>query len=181
MTAPVVELRVLDADGFSDWVDDAVDVYATALKRPKIVIPSRRVSTREHLAEPGFRAVVAVQAERLIGFAYGFHDQPGQWWHDIVVQSLDQELVQRWMSEAFQVTELHVLPLHQRQGLGRQLLTSLLTDTGRSTAVLSAFDDETPARQLYRRSGFIDLMERLRFPGNVEVYAVMAADLPLSS
>ena len=174
-----VELEVVDAAGFAAWVDPAVDIYAAALHRPADVIPSRRISTREHLDEPGFRAVLARAEGELVGFGYGYDELPGQWWHEIVVDALNDDVVARWLSDAFQVTELHVLPAHQGHGIGRQVLQLLLADVGRRTAVLSAFDEPTPARALYRSLGFVDLLTGLRFPGNIELYAVMAAELPL--
>jgi GNAT superfamily N-acetyltransferase len=172
-------LEVVDAAGFAPWVDVAVDIYLSALDRPLEVAASRRASTREHLSEPGFRAVLAWEGELLVGFGYGYDDLPGQWWHDIVVESLAAGLAKRWMSRAFQVTEVHVRPAHQRRGLGRRIVSSLLEGVERPTAVLSAFDQPTPARDLYLSMGFTDVVTGLRFPGNVEIYTVMAADLPL--
>jgi GNAT superfamily N-acetyltransferase len=148
-------LELVGAPGFEPWVDAAVDIYLTALDRPREIAASRRASTREHLSEPGFRAVLVWEDEALVGFGYGYDDLPGQWWHDIV------------------------LPGYQRRGLGRRIVSSLLDGVSRPTAVLSAFDQPTPARELYRSMGFVDVITGLRFPGNVEIYTVMAADLPL--
>jgi ribosomal protein S18 acetylase RimI-like enzyme len=172
-------LELVGAPGFEPWVDAAVDIYLTALDRPPEIAPSRRASTREHLSEPGFRAVLVWEDEALVGFGYGYDDLPGQWWHDIVLAALTPELAKRWMARAFQVTEVHVLPGYQRRGLGRRIVSSLLDGVSRPTAVLSAFDQPTPARELYRSMGFVDVITGLRFPGNVEIYTVMAADLPL--
>jgi ribosomal protein S18 acetylase RimI-like enzyme len=172
-------LEVVDAAGFAPFVDRAVDVYTVALDRPPEVIPSRRASTREHLSEPHFRAVLAFDAGELIGFGYGYDDLPGQWWHDIVAPELAPADAAKWLSRAYQVTEVHVLPEHQGQGIGRRIVQQLLDGVPRATAVLSAFDQETPARALYRSLGFVDVVTGLRFPGNVELYAVMAVELPL--
>jgi ribosomal protein S18 acetylase RimI-like enzyme len=172
--------QLVDAAGFAPHVDAAVDIYMAALGRPPEVLASRRASTRDHLSETGFRAVLVWSGADLVGFGYGYDDLPGQWWHDLVVDALTDEVTARWMSAAFQVTEVHVLPSHQRRGLGRQLMGELLGGLPHETAVLSAFDEPTPARRLYQSLGFVDLITGLRFPGNVELYAVMAADLPLA-
>lgn len=169
----------LDAAGFAPYVDAAVDIYVTALQRPVEVTTARRVSTREHLGEPGFRSVVALDDEALVGFAYGYHDLPGQWWHDVVVEALPLELGVRWLAHAFQVTEIHLLPAHQGHGTGRRLLHELVRGVDRDTVVLSAYDEPTRALALYRSLGFTALLSRFRFPGNVELYQVLARDLPL--
>jgi hypothetical protein len=39
--------------------------------------------------------------------------------------------------------------------------------------VLSTHDRESPARNLYRSVGFIDLLSGFVFPGSSEVYVVM--------
>lgn len=168
-----------DAAGFAPWVEAAVDIYVTALGRPVEVTAPRRVSTREHLAEPGFRAVIVLDGAELVGFAYGYHDVPGQWWHDVVVEALPLGVGLRWLARAFQVTEIHLLSSHQGQGTGRRLLHELVHAVDRDTVVLSAYDEPTRALALYRSLGFTPLLTRFRFPGNVELYQVLARDLPL--
>lgn len=174
-----LQLEVVDAVGFAPWVDAAVDIYVTALERPTAVTRPRRASTREHLSEPGFRAVLVKDGARLVGFAYGYHDLPGQWWHDVVVEALPLEGGLPWLARAFQVTEIHLLPSHQGRGTGALLLRALLRDVDRDTAVLSAYDQPTRALSLYRRLGFSPLLTQFRFPGNVELYQVLARELPL--
>lgn len=174
-----LQLEVVDADGFAPWVDAAVDIYVTALDRPPEVTRSRRASTREHLSEPGFRAVLATEGAELVGFAYGYHDLPGQWWHDVVAEALPRETGLRWLARAFQVTEIHLLPSHQGVGTGALLLRELLAGVDRDTVVLSAYDQPTRALALYRRLGFGPLLTQFRFPGNVELYQVLARELPL--
>lgn len=174
-----LHIEVVDAASFDAWVDAAVDIYVSALKRPTGVTLARRASTREHLSEPGFRAVLVKDAARLVGFAYGYHDLPGQWWHDVVVEALPLEAGLRWLTRAFQVTEIHLLPSHQGRGTGVVLLRELLREVDRDTVVLSAYDEPTRALSLYRSLGFKPLLTQFRFPGNVELYQVLARDLPL--
>lgn len=173
------EIEVVDAAGFAPWVDAAVDIYVTALARPVEVTRARRSSTRGHLSEPGFRAVLVRERAELVGFAYGHHDLPGQWWHDVVVEALPLETGLRWLARAFQLTEIHLLPHHQGQGTGELLLRALLRGVDRDTVVLSAYDEPTRALALYRRLGFTPLLSRFRFPANAELYQVLARDLPL--
>lgn len=60
-----------------------------------------------------------------------------------------------WM---FQVTDMAVLPAHQRQGLGDAILTRLLqeiTDRAPARPYVSLMADP-PGRRLYARHGFIE-------------------------
>jgi ribosomal protein S18 acetylase RimI-like enzyme len=174
----VTQLVVLDADGFRPHVDPSVEVYVAAMAKPRNLVPARRAITGRHLTYDGLRAVVALTDEGLIGFAYGYDGQPGQWWHDSVADGLDDAQRKKWLNRAFELAELHVLPAWQGKGIGRQLL-QIVGDVDRSTMVLSAIDDETPARHLYRSMGFTDLLTGFTFPGSSEAYAVMGRALPL--
>jgi ribosomal protein S18 acetylase RimI-like enzyme len=177
----VTRLVVLDGDGFAPYVDPSVEVYIAAMGKPRSLVPARRAITGRHLNHDGLRAVVALNDDGgLIGFAYGYNGQPGQWWHDAVAEALDDDRRETWLSRSFELAELHVLPAWQGQGLGRQLLTTA-GHVDRSTLVLSAVDEETVARHLYRSMGFIDLLTGFTFPGSGEAYAVMGRPLPLSS
>jgi len=173
------DLVVLDADGFSRYVDASVEVYVVAMGKPREVVPGRRSITARHLSHPGLRAVIAKHDDGLIGFAYGYFGEPGQWWHDAVANALDRKERQQWLASAFEIAELHVLPAWQRQGIGRELLYEVCRDIERSTVVLSAIDEETPARHLYRSTGFHDVLTGFTFSGSSERYAVMGRALPL--
>jgi ribosomal protein S18 acetylase RimI-like enzyme len=141
-----------------------------------------------HAASPGFRALAALAPRKgrggqvLAGFSYGFHGQPGQWWHDTVAGALATMYppsATTWLADSFEVAELHVLPEYQGGGIGRRLLLSLTTGRPEQTAVLSTQDAESRARRLYRSAGFTDLLTGFRFSGGEPPYAVMGAPLPL--
>ncbi|HTU06189.1 MAG TPA: GNAT family N-acetyltransferase [Trebonia sp.] len=145
---------------------------------------------------------------RLVGFTYGFHGAPGQWWHDMVAGALAQGAARArrafelgapgglggapggagaqdgdpgWLDDSFEVAELHVVPARQGVGIGRELLLRLTADRPERTAVLSTADTESRARRLYRGLGFTDLLTGYRFAGAEPPYAVMGARLPLGS
>jgi ribosomal protein S18 acetylase RimI-like enzyme len=176
----VTRLVVLDGPGFAPYVDASVEVYVLAMSKSRDVVPARRSITARHLSNPGLRAVVALQDDGIVGFAYGYNGEPGQWWHDAVAEAMTSAQHRRWLSAAYELAELHVLPAWQRQGIGRQLLLEACRDVPRSTVVLSAIDAETPARQLYRSMGFRDVLDGFTFAGSSERYAVMGRDLPLA-
>lgn len=177
-------LHPVDADGFAPWLDAVVDVYTAAMNAPRRQLSGRRSIVDRHLANPGFRAYLALRDDTLVGVCYGFRGEPGQWWHDAVHRGLNEHAefgaATRWLGDCFEVAELQVLPEHQRKGIGRSLITALCAERAERTVVLSTHDTESPARRLYRSLGFVDLLTRFRFPAGAEEFAVMGAPLPLA-
>src|SRR5213079_2726950 len=100
--------------------------------------------------------------DALLGFGYGYLGRSGEWWHDVVERALTDELgadaAAEWLTDAFELAELHVLPEHQGRGIGRQLLGTILARGGGATVVLSTHDRDSAARHLYVSVGFIDLL-----------------------
>lgn len=166
-------VRLLDPDQFAPWIADAATVYGEAMRRNPATVATRRDLIRTHLGRPGFLAVGAFDGDTLVGFGYGYQGRPGQWWHDVVATALGRDAAQEWLGDAFELAELHVTPLRQGEGLGRQTIERLLANARGATIVLSTHDTASPARALYRSLGFVDLLEGFRFPGSAEVYAVM--------
>lgn len=171
-------------------IDRFVAVYSAAMNPPERMLAGRESILERHAANPGFRALAAVAADRdgedeLAGFTYGFHGAQGQWWHDIVASALaasaarDGTTATAWLADSFEVAELHVLPAYQGAGIGRSLLLRLLSGRPEHTALLSTQDTNSKARRLYRGVGFTDLLTGFRFSGGEPPYAVMGAKLPL--
>ena len=127
------ELRELSAEQFTAELDALTGIYALAMAAPAGELPGRISIMERHARHPAFRAVVAVQPgeqgrepgrggaaddrRALIGFAYGFHGLAGQWWHDVVTDSLaarrGSEAAGRWLGDSFEFAEVHVHPDHQ--------------------------------------------------------------------
>jgi GNAT superfamily N-acetyltransferase len=133
---------------------------------------------------PGAAAGGTPSGPRLVGFAYGFHGETGQWWHDLVGSALAQHQGRRaarsWMSDSFEVAEVHVHPAYQGHGTGHAMLVRLVAGRPEHTAVLSTMDADTSARRLYRGVGFADLLPGFVFPGANLPYTIMGATLPLA-
>jgi ribosomal protein S18 acetylase RimI-like enzyme len=182
-TAP--QIREIDKRAFFRRLDAMLATYAAAMEPPTDQMPGRRTIMERHTEYPGFRAFVAGRRRDVAGFVYGFHGEPGQWWHDVVYAALAEtggtEHARAWMGDTFEVAELHVHPGSQGQGLGRSLITTLCEGRPEHTVVLSTLDARTPARNLYRSLGMTDLLTAFRFPGGGPLYAVMGARLPLIS
>lgn len=179
----VAVIRPVDAPDFAPWLDDVVAVYAAAMRPPPDQISGRRPIAERHLTYPGFRAYLAQEGDRLVGFCYGFHGETGQWWHDAVFRALakarGRDEARAWLEDTFEVAELQMRPSHQKRGIGRRLITTLCAERSERTTVLSTLDHASPARRLYRSLGYVDLVTRLRFPGGVDEFAIMGAPLPL--
>ena len=190
---------------FRSAISGFIAVYTAAMNPPERMLAGREAILERHAANPGFRALAAVLSRGdypsphapLAGFTYGFHGVPGQWWHDTVAGALtlySRASASRgsgggwprsaadgpgWLDDSFEVAELHVMPSHQGNGIGRELLLRLTSGRPERTAVLSTADAESRARRLYRGVGFTDLLTGFRFSGGEPPYAVMGARLPL--
>jgi ribosomal protein S18 acetylase RimI-like enzyme len=187
------KLREIDQRAFLRRLNPMLDVYAAAMEPPNEQLPGRHTIMERHASYPGFRAFVVerrgalpVLAGPVLGFAYGFRGTRGQWWHDVVHQALSDlegpEHAEAWLDDAFEVAELHVHPRAQGGGLGRSLLNALCEGRPERTVVLSTLDrrPDTPARNLYRSVGMVDLLSDFEFPGGGPRYAVMGGTLPLA-
>jgi len=176
----------LSQGDFTDLLDQLVAVYAAAMRPPPELLGGRKSTMGTHVRHPGFRALVVTDdgSGEAVGFGYGFHGAPGQWWHETVARALiarrGAEAAAVWLDNSFEVAELHVVPACQGHGVGADVLHRLTSGRPERTALLSTRDANTPARRLYRGSGFTDLLTDFQFfPGGDPPYAVMGAELPL--
>jgi ribosomal protein S18 acetylase RimI-like enzyme len=193
-----LELRELDADEFLASLDACTGVYAAAMAPPAYQLPGRHSIMERHAGYAAFRAIVVIQATAgeaaggpagepanapVIAFAYGFHGEGGQWWHDLVSHAVASRLgrtaADDWLADSFEIAEVHVLPAYQGQGTGLAMMRRLTTGRPERTAVLSTMDADTRARRLYRGLGFTDLIASFAFAGTDVPYAIMGAPLPL--
>lgn len=155
--------------------EELLDVYADAMQVSALAARARRPIVTAHLERDGLRTAAALDdSGALIGIAYGYLGEPGQWWHDQVRAALSPALAATWLTGAFEVCELHVRPAQQGQGIGRGLLAVLLAGPPAATAVLTTPDSETRARGFYRAGGWVELLGGLRFPGDPRAFAVLA-------
>ena len=176
----------LDGPAFLAATSELLAIYAAAMGAERDELPTRRAIMERHAANPGFRAiaVTAGDPKRIIGFTYGFRGVPGQWWHDVVragiVAASGQHAAAQWLDSALEIAEVHVHPDFQGHGIGRLIVLTLTAARTERTALLSTRDAATPARRLYYRLGFSDLLTGFLFPGGGPAYAVMGATLPLA-
>lgn len=204
------ELLELDVYQFTAELDRLTEIYAEAMDAPAAHLPGRRALMERHATYREFRAIAVRPLRRpgvpgpgsdaagaalrvaagtaagpppIIAFAYGFHGSPGQWWHDLVSDTLRRSghagLARRWLTDSFEIAEVHVQPGRQGQGIGRAMMHRLTAGRPERTAVLSTPEGESRASRLYHGLGFTALLAQFRFPGAEQPYAIMGAALPL--
>ena len=165
-------------------LDDVVSVYGEAMGYRTELLQTRRGYIGAHVRRTGFRAVATLTTEgRLAGFGYGYTSGPGQWWHDQVRGALDEPSRRYWLSDCFEVVELHVRPAAQGHGVGARQLRALLAMADGTTVLLStpeADEQRSRAWRLYRRFGFADVLREFLFPGDERPFAILGRALPLA-
>ncbi|WFE21113.1 GNAT family N-acetyltransferase [Solwaraspora sp. WMMD937] len=164
-------------------LDDVVTVYGEAMNYRAELLEVRRGYIATHVRRPGFRAVATLTAEgALAGFGYGYRSAAGQWWHDQVRGALPRTARGTWLTDCFEVVELHVHPQAQGHGIGAHQLRTLLGMAAGATTLLStpeADEQRSRAWRLYRRFGYVDVLRNFHFPGDERAFAVLGRTLPL--
>jgi ribosomal protein S18 acetylase RimI-like enzyme len=181
---------------------DALSVYVDAMRYPPGTESQRAAMWLEHTRRHGWQAVAAVEVDAaaggipstaelsdapLLGVAYGYCGAPDQWWQQQVVTGLQRSglpgpEIAKLMSSYFELTELHISPRAQGQGLGEALARRLLADRGEANVLLStpeANGESNRAWRLYRRLGFNDLIRGYHFTGDPRAFAILGRQLPL--
>ncbi|HEY9089584.1 MAG TPA: GNAT family N-acetyltransferase [Anaerolineaceae bacterium] len=171
------------AEDFPALLEPVIDVYRLAFAPPpyekgegEVIAFSAMLQT--HIQRPGFCGFWASDLHgRMTGFVYGFSGGPGQFWYDTVSSAMPPPLVERWLSDYFELVDLAVCPEQQGKGIGTRLHDEILACTRHSTAALTTAQSETPALRLYRKRGWRTIYDNLLFPGDSKPLRVMAIDL----
>jgi GNAT superfamily N-acetyltransferase len=133
--------------------DGAVECYRRVWDR------EADVAFRRHAEFPGYRGLAAVEAGRVVGYAYGYTTRPGQYYHEALRAVLPESTYDRWLTDCFEFVELGVEPAARRRGLGGRLHDALLAGRPHATSVLTTGVDNRPARELYEERGWESLFE----------------------
>jgi ribosomal protein S18 acetylase RimI-like enzyme len=179
-----VQILTLSSQELTAVRDQILAVYQAAFAEPPYFETEEDVarfaeSFTRHAQRAGFRCCVAEDnaTGQVLGFAYGYTSQAGQWWYDRVAAALDQKTIAAWLNGAFEFVELAVIPSMQGQGIGGRLHDALLADLPHRTAVLSTYQVEIAALRLYHRKGWLILLQDYFFPGSDRRMVIMGFDL----
>jgi ribosomal protein S18 acetylase RimI-like enzyme len=108
-----------------------------------------------HAARAGFRLARAHDGDRLVGFAYGYTGERGQWWTDQAAKVLEPEASAVWLGGHFELVSIGVLPDRRGAGVGRTLLRQVTGGLPHERwALMTTADAEDPARHLYATEGW---------------------------
>ena len=109
-----------------------------------------------HAARDGFRLVRAHDdGATLVGFAYGYTGQAGQWWTDQARRALAPDVARAWLGGHFEVVSLAVVAGARNRGTGRALLRRLVDELPHDRMLLmTTADPADPARRLYASEGW---------------------------
>ncbi|MDR7254524.1 ribosomal protein S18 acetylase RimI-like enzyme [Nocardioides sp. BE266] len=108
-----------------------------------------------HASRTGFRLALAREGGVLVGFAYGYTGQAGQWWTDNAARVLHPDVAGDWLGGHFELVSIGVDASARGAGVGRQLMAVLTAGLEESRWVLmTSADADDPARHLYRSMGW---------------------------
>lgn len=133
--------------------DGAVECYRRVWNR------DGSVAFRKHANYPGYRGFVAVEDGTVLGYAYGYTTEPGQYYHEALRAVLPASTYHGWLADCFELVELGVTPDARGRGIGSTLHDSLLTGLPHARSVLTTGVDNDAARRLYETRGWEALFE----------------------
>jgi len=153
-TVAPVQFRVADsvaaADGISIW-----PVYQSVFGDYPTFEAWDEAVWRKHRVRDGVRLARAYDGVALVGFAYGYTGQRGQWWTDNAARVLEADVADAWLGGHFELVSLGVLDGARRAGIGRGLLRAVVNGLEHERLLLMATSDATdPARRLYASEGW---------------------------
>ena len=174
----MVKIVEVSRDEIAGRLPEVLDIYALVHGLNAQSIAEREEIMRRHFKRRGYRGFIAVDEERLVGFAYGYTGDPGQYWYDKVWAAMTPEQRKAWMElEHFEFVELAVHPEYQRRGIGGRLHDLLLKGRPESIALLTVRADNSPALSLYRKRGWVVVLNDFRFVPDGPRYFVMGKRL----
>ena len=109
----------------------------------------------KHSGRSGFRLARAYDADVLVGFAYGYTGERGQWWSDNACTVLEPEVAEAWLGGHFELVSIGVVDAARRGGIGRGLMHALLDGLPHDRLLLmTSSDPSDPARRFYASEGW---------------------------
>ena len=174
----MVDILGVSREEILQWLPAILDIYAQVHGLDARSIAAREEIMRRHFGRRGYQGFVALNTGRLVGFAYGYTGDPGQYWYDKVWAAMTPQQRAEWLEpEHFEFVELAVHPEWQGQGMGGRLHDLLLEGRSEPVALLTVRADNAPALHLYRNRGWEVVLDDFRFAPGSEQYLVMGKRL----
>ena len=130
-------------------------VYESAFRDDSDYETWREAVWDKHSVRSGFRLARAYDGDALVGFAYGYTGEHGQWWTDRALAVLRPDVADEWLGGHFELVSIGVLDTARRGGVGRSLMRVLLRDLPHERLLLmTSSDGDDPARRLYASEGW---------------------------
>lgn len=168
-------MRIQVDDSVTDEVSDLVwAVYESVFGDVADQRAWRETVWDRHCGRAGFRLARIQDGRRLVGFAYGYTGEAGQWWTDNARQVLAPHVAAAWLGGHFELVSIGVLASARSAGVGRRLLRVLLEDLPHQRLLLmTTADASDPARRLYASEGW-----RVLGPGIGDATVIMGRRNP---
>jgi len=109
-----------------------------------------------HRSRPGYRLALAHDADRLVGFAWGYRGDRGEYWPSQVARALP-EVADEWIGDHFEFVELAVDSTVRGRGTGHRLHDALLDGVTGRALLCTTSDDTDPGPRLYYSRGWRSL------------------------
>ena len=147
-----------DADAAAGHADAVWRLYDAVFgDRPDEAVWREELWER-HRTRDGFRLATAYDGDALLGFGWCYVGERGQFWSDLVVDTLPRALTDAWVGGHLEVVELAVDPAARGRGTGGRLLDLMTASRGTRRGLLgTSADEDDPAVRLYRSRGWVTL------------------------
>jgi GNAT superfamily N-acetyltransferase len=163
---PTTTTRDLSGDEAPARLEEVLEVYRAAWDASASLVEHLRGRIRHALAAmPGARVAVVEdhETQQMHSMLFGHTYHPSSWWPQQVQGPLERAGLAEWTHDAFEVVEVATAPWARGRGSARSLLQHLHSTMPQRTALLSTGPDN-PARSLYRRCGYVELLPDFRYP-----------------
>jgi ribosomal protein S18 acetylase RimI-like enzyme len=179
---PLEFIKLTGADGVDPYQDELIAVYRAVYSlapynEGEDSVASFAERLPRHAQQEGFRYCLALENGRVVGFSYGTSLEPELWWWKQVAPALTEADKATWLDGAFSFVELAVRPDKRKRGIGGRLHDDLLRGIPYRTALLSTDPEARPALSLYRKRGWIVLLDSFYFPGSAQPSYIMGLEL----
>ncbi|SDI05294.1 Acetyltransferase (GNAT) domain-containing protein [Sinosporangium album] len=156
---PDVQITLNDGATALRLFPELFSVYKAGFSRP----PHSQTETdfvnfearaKRQFQQPEFGLMTAHRDGGLVGLCFGYPLPVGTGWWNGLDTPADEDFYAEDGTRTCAVIELVVHPDHQRQGIGRRLLTAFLDSRAETRATLATNPEARSVQQMYERWGW---------------------------